>query len=305
MSTDLNWLYSTIAQSSAAIVAIIGGFITHSVLMLAAEKRSLKNQRTDKEIRLEALREEEERLLEESEALKVREFLNYVIDELTVADEWPSFEVMMETHPQTQNLNRGKLKCKYEKLSKQTLDSMHFIEQHSNKIEVLDALTFDEWVAKNNLDISGYDKDVLEREYDRKCERQQKVLSEKERLVLETRRPKSIKLPTLTLTLWEQQELERIRDRLSNLEHEILLFESDLATLDTRLGTFSYPPNLGKGLITLAFLAAFGVLSPILIIADEASSHPWAKIYTMVTFLPSILGVFLYITYQIIELGRK
>ncbi|GAI11749.1 unnamed protein product, partial [marine sediment metagenome] len=31
MIGDPNWLYSTIAQSSAAIVAIIGGFITATV----------------------------------------------------------------------------------------------------------------------------------------------------------------------------------------------------------------------------------------------------------------------------------
>ena len=41
MITDPSWLYSTIAQSSAAIVAIIGGFITVSVLTLNAEIRGL------------------------------------------------------------------------------------------------------------------------------------------------------------------------------------------------------------------------------------------------------------------------
>ncbi len=39
MTTDPSWLYSTIAQSSAAIVAIIGGFITSRVLALLAEKK--------------------------------------------------------------------------------------------------------------------------------------------------------------------------------------------------------------------------------------------------------------------------
>ncbi|HUV75710.1 MAG TPA: hypothetical protein VMW00_03535 [Dehalococcoidales bacterium] len=53
MITDPSWLYSTIAQSSAAIVAIIGGFITASVLMLTAEKRNLKNQRDDKKFYLQ------------------------------------------------------------------------------------------------------------------------------------------------------------------------------------------------------------------------------------------------------------
>ncbi len=51
MVTDPSWLYSTIAQSSAAIVAIIGGFITATVLMLTAEKRSLINQLNEKKVR--------------------------------------------------------------------------------------------------------------------------------------------------------------------------------------------------------------------------------------------------------------
>ena len=53
MIGDPNWLYSTIAQSSAAIVAIVGGFITASVLMLTAEKRNLKNQRANKKFYLQ------------------------------------------------------------------------------------------------------------------------------------------------------------------------------------------------------------------------------------------------------------
>jgi hypothetical protein len=55
MISDPNWLYSTIAQSSAAIVAILGGFITASLLMLLAEKRSIMNQLKDREARLDGL----------------------------------------------------------------------------------------------------------------------------------------------------------------------------------------------------------------------------------------------------------
>ena len=55
MITDPNWLYSTIAQSSAAIVAIVGGFITATVLMLTAEKRSLITQVSDKKGMLDSL----------------------------------------------------------------------------------------------------------------------------------------------------------------------------------------------------------------------------------------------------------
>ena len=61
MTTDPSWLYSTIAQSSAAIVAIVGGFITASVLMLLAEKRTLSNQLSEKKARLRAVKRELEK----------------------------------------------------------------------------------------------------------------------------------------------------------------------------------------------------------------------------------------------------
>ncbi len=68
--TDPSWLYSTIAQSSAAIVAIIGGFITHSILSLRAEKMSLLNQLNGKKAELQGFNktfklERKDRLTEE------------------------------------------------------------------------------------------------------------------------------------------------------------------------------------------------------------------------------------------------
>ncbi len=51
MTGDPNWLYSTIIQSSAAIVAIIGGFITATALSLRAERARLR--RLQKDIREE------------------------------------------------------------------------------------------------------------------------------------------------------------------------------------------------------------------------------------------------------------
>jgi hypothetical protein len=55
MTTDPNWLYSTIAQSSAAIVAIIGGFITATILARKAEKASLMKERDNKKAQLREL----------------------------------------------------------------------------------------------------------------------------------------------------------------------------------------------------------------------------------------------------------
>lgn len=171
MSTDPSWLYSTIAQSSAAIVAIIGGFITASVLMLTTEKRSLRNQLDDKKLELATL-----------------------------------------------------------------------IRQHGDPTRVTGV----------------------------------------------TSQGNKIEIPTKPTSLKAK---------------EISMLQTEISNLESRLKVFAYPPHLGWGLITLAFLAVFGIFSPILILADVEFSLV-ARIYTVVAFGLGILGVFVYIIFLIRELRR-
>jgi len=145
MVGDPNWLYSTIAQSSAAIVAIVGGFITASVLMLTAEKRSLVKRL--------------------------------------------------------------------------------------------------EWLKS-----------------------------------------------------YKKSSLAPITENIEELNREI-------PTLEARIETFSYPPNLKWGVAVLGYLAVFGILFPVLIIAYEAFSG-WARVSTTFAFWVGIIGVFAYIVLQIRTLRR-
>jgi hypothetical protein len=149
MPTDPNWLYSTIAQSSAAIVAIIGGFITATILGLTAEKKSLVKQLGVKERNLDSLKQ-------------------YHLDVITV-----------------------------------------------------------------------------------------------------------------------------------NMED----LEKDIANLKIQIKEFSYPPNLGWGIIVLGFLAFFGILLPVLIMANEAF-FSWAKLLTLITFWLGLIGVFTYVVSQIRTLKK-
>ena len=144
MPTDPSWFYSTIAQSSAAIVAIIGGFITATVLMLTAEKRSLVTQVSDKRKMLDSLQESDD-------------------------------EMMMPN---------------------------------------------------------------------------------------------------------------------------IIALDSEIPILEGRIKAFSYPPNLIWGLVVLGFLAIFGILIPVIIIANEAF-FSWAKLLTLTTFSIGLLGIFTYVVVQI------
>ncbi len=162
MISDPNWLYSTIAQSSAAIVAIIGGFITASLLMLLSERRSTANQLKDREARLDGLR------------------------------------------------SRG----------------------------------------GGFFGGGGGGK-----------------------------------------------ESESFR------EDEISSMEREVESLGERRNAFSYPKNLGWGIVVLGYLAVFGILSPILMMAFDAF-FTWTKVLVVVTFSFGIVGLFAYITIQMKALKR-
>lgn len=168
MISDPNWLYSTIAQSSAAIVAVIGGFITANLLMLLAEKRSITNQLKDREARLDGL------------------------------------------------VSRGG-------------------------------------------GIFGGGGGLFGR--------------------------------------------GRKDDSESFREDEISSLEREVESLEGRLNILSYPKNLGWGIAILGYLAVFGILSPILVMALDAFLT-WIKVLVVVTFSFGIAGLFSYLIMQMKALRK-
>jgi len=305
MITDPSWLYSTIAQSSAAIVAIVGGFITASVLMLTAEKRSLANQKKDKEVRLQTLKNEKGTLSQELDTREAEIFIESITDKIIDSKDMPSLEEVINDNTEAQSLNPVILKREYEVFSSKIIKAKKFIITHLEKIKPK-SVTFVDWVKMNNLDISKYDYEILERLYDKvlgqKLEQKQESLPAWERATLSPTLLR-MRLPYIT-PISEQQELQRLRQNIQEYTGEIAVLENDVNNLDFRISKFSYPPNLGWGLGVLGFLAVFGIFLPVYIIACNAFFH-WAKLLTTFSFMFGIVVVFAYVFFQITELRRK
>ena len=275
-----------------------------SVLSLVAEKRSLINQRTDRVARLDSLRKEEKRIIEEEAILRVHEFLYSMRDKLSNADEWPSLEIIMKDHPETENFDVGILEREYEKLSKQTLEARQFIEKHSEKIDVMGDLPFDEWVTTNALDISTYDIYILEEEYIRTRDIKREALSEDEKKYISKFWPNSIRIRTPTWTLWDQRELEHKEEQLHNIKYEISALSNEISSLDTRISYFSYPPYLRGGIAVLVYLAVSGILIPIFVIGYELYNNT-IKQWIIALFSIGISLIFAYIIYLVNRLIRR
>jgi hypothetical protein len=309
MIGDPNWLYSTIAQSSAAIVAILGGFITASVLMLTSEKRSLRHQKADKQTRLEALEDEERQLSREYETSRVYEFINAITDELVKEDELPSLEVVMQHHPETRNLDFEILKREYEETSKLRLEARQFIIQHSKSIDVSNPVSFDEWISKNKFNISDYDSEIIEQEYDRLVAYEKEWRAEEDKkahpFIIQTFEvpESSLALHMPRISFYEQRRQEHIGERLSGVRAEIYVLKHEVAGLDGRLASFKDPRDLRWGLCVLAYLAGVGILFPLIVMAKEAY-FTLTKQFAIVLFFSGLLAIFGYIVFQINRLRR-
>lgn len=305
MSTDPSWLYSTIAQSSAAIVAIIGGFITHTVLSLSAEKRSLINQRKDKEAQLRTLRTEKERLSIELDAREVGIFVESITDKILVSERIPTFEEVISDNREAESLNPSILKREYDMFADKVVKARNFIREHVQNIGI-DSIAFTDWIKMNQFDISEYDCEILERLYDivrdTILEDKQESLAFWQQLAFSPRLS-GVTLPYIT-PISEQQELQTLKERIQQYGVEAAMLENDANGLESRISTFSYPPNLGWGVAPLVFLAIFCILVPVLIIGNEAFLH-WAKLLTLVTFGVGLAGVLIYIVFLIKTLKKR
>ena len=94
----------------------------------------------------------------------------------------------------------------------------------------------------------------------------------------------------------EEEAYSEVREKVS--------LKYGISSLETRLKTFCYPPNLKWGLIALCYLAVFEIWLPVAIIWKEAYCDV-VKNITVFSFLLGIVGIFAYIVIQIGVLRRK
>ena len=315
MAIDPNWLYSATAQSAAAIVAILGGFITSRVLTLNAEKRSLKNQYEEATQRLSVLEQQEHEAYDLYQTMKVERFFTAIADDLREEDQLLSFEQLVQRYPEW-DLDHEVLRREYATLAQNTLEAREFIEQHFHKIEIEDFVSFENWVKKHDLDTSDYDKDALEKEYYRVRQREEKVREQRGPAYLARFLGDRPELPTISPLFRIQPEydvyrrerqdrqLERIQDRLHGLRYELLFADNEVKRLRSRLDAFAYPANLIWGFAALGYLALVGVVFPLVLLPSEGYS-PTLKQLTVWLFGSGLAAVLIYIGTQIRELVKK
>jgi hypothetical protein len=303
---DVNWLYSAAAQSAAAIVAILGGFITSRILMLNAEKRSLQNQYNSVTKRVELLIAQEREAYDQYYTMKSGLFFDTISDELRKTDPMPPFEDLTKKyHRLIVDINPTILRREYDKLSKEILEARQFIQDRYNLIER--ALSFDEWVNKHGIDISSYDYEALEHEYLRV--REEKEEEQKgsviQSIVGSIVGGNTFWTPSPEISVYRQQVqdrmIEKSVDRVKELRYQADFAKAESERFKTQLDAFSYPKNLKWGFLTIAYFAVVGVAVPLFMLPSEGYS-PWSRYIVTGLFMTGLAAVLAYIGIQLNEL---
>jgi len=305
---DPNWLYSSTAQSAAAIVAIVGGFITSRLLGLSAERSALQNELAAKQSKLKALQNQDHDLGEESQRLDAWNGL-WRMEVTGYGDPIPELQQLRAENAVLQELDPAIVQEVYEESRSRLEAAFSFVRDNAGLIEAADT-NLSEWLSKHRLSIEGLDRHLVSSAFKDVAEARRTQAKEEAR----KRSPFGIQMPDFSFALptlstlpdtsiVKQDPKERIREEKRNLAAQIEILQSDVAHLGERLSAFRYPPNMWWGLVILAYLTVGGVIVPLALLPVDVHREE-LKWTVLALFSSGILALFVYIGTQILDLQK-
>ncbi|MCW2671791.1 MAG: hypothetical protein JWP14_380 [Frankiales bacterium] len=96
---DPNWLLSTEAQSAAALVAIIGGFLVSRLVSLSSEREGLRRRRREVTVRRNLTSEEHQRIHGERFGQSRARFIDHHLRDVAQASTPPAAESLLDWIP--------------------------------------------------------------------------------------------------------------------------------------------------------------------------------------------------------------
>jgi hypothetical protein len=171
---DINWLYSSLSQSTAAIVAIIGGFLTTKVVSIDIEKRSHLARIQDISEETEQKKSELEEFEVEYNELKNKIIEQSILDLIRKEDKLPDTEQLIDSLRDSMNMEFDEslisfIFSKYADLSQEYLNASIVIEDiFDSEIDVPE--DFKDFKLKFKDKIHGLNQGALELSFDKQFE---------------------------------------------------------------------------------------------------------------------------------------
>jgi hypothetical protein len=260
-NTDPNWLLSTAAQSAAALVAIVGGFLVSRLVTLSSERHGLEHRKAEledlRELRAVTWRDVHgERL-----AYSTTKFEDRWTEDAAVDRGQLDVDALLNWIPR--GSSEKEMRPVAERLLERIDRAYERVEAHFAGVEI-PPTTVDE-LRNRGLDVPIDDEAIY------------KVVAS----VVRSRRPKPMTaFPSIDYTLpsivgneaWRRMDMERQDARIAqeaDLRAELLSLEGQIEIVDIALARVSQPAGLWPGIAVLCYFAAVGIVLPLAYMASR------------------------------------
>ncbi len=288
---DPNWLLSTCAQSAAALVAIIGGFIVSKLLGLSVERNSIKSKLRDIQIELdfkvEVLSNNNKKLLD----IDAEYFIDNALDDIVEKVENISLSELVRIHG-SNGLTEEELKPYYEH-ALQTVEQAY--EFFTNIDDLLD--NFDQFIKNCNKKFDYYERKIYKHVY-----KYLKKLLRHRNNIYPTIDPDDIALmnPNLRAAKYqvENQEYNEIMHTIDELERECNWLDRQKSIEENKLSSLQKPEAIIPGIIAFGYFSIVGIIYPICLLPMSSQEFTYAQKWVIVSlFTSGFIAVFSYILY--------
>jgi hypothetical protein len=303
MIPDPNWLLSAVVQSSAAIVAIVGGFISTRLIGIVAEKNSLRNRQKETGMRIERFQNELDNVREIYDLNRVSDFLDGALDPFNfvkLGEAIPELENLLK-RKSAKSLNREMLIEEYEKRIQRIRKAFEWFSQVRDLVEASDR-EFNDWTNKIGADISGdidiacarllYEKGRDEKKEESKRLHRNNIWAD---FALPDLHVSSL-LDLAPLNVNSRVEIDReeaMRGRIEDLEFQLRMSNGEFRDIQYLAANLKFPRMSWIPFIILLYLAGIGIIYPMqLMPAYIIAKSSWNVV--VVGFSVGLVGLILY-----------
>jgi hypothetical protein len=290
--TDPNWFYSALAQSAAAIVGLIGAFVTSRVMMMASERSRIEKRFNEINAEIEELEHQNAPLLE-------------YIEEVDRKDEE---EDRKEDEESVNKFLRAK-KPELDLENLPTADEMLKELLEGNRIRIHDE-KFDSMFKE------GYNAliELIRQEKEEKIKiKKEKAASSKPtsglgELFSRIQLPDCTYLKVPLLPIADPHKYDRYnkyQEIIRKNDTEISYKNAKIQELQHQVSQIILPEHF-KGLIfSLIYFTTVGVILPLWLLPITPEQHLVWKPIVLVFFITGLFAVFLYIFIEIKYIAKK
>ena len=298
---DPNWFLSTIAQSTAALVAIVGGFLISRLISTVTEKsnylHSLAELEGRKEIVMADLEQVHRTILDRTQQLFRESHLKQIIE---ARGELDTFEIVRDFDVIGGELSdisqyvltlKDLIKSAYAKLEEK-------YPHPSNPPEDWSILRYEGIPIESSHDGDIYGRVAIEMAIQR--ERQTNPTNSPFAASLDSASTPIMPLGTPKIVL-ERHDTQI--EKRGDLRSELNLIDSEISLIQSKLPSVTNPTRLRQGFAVLAYFGVVGIIYPVYIMTkNPVTAEAPARTRVFIGFVSGFVGLLIFIWKALIDL---